>query len=175
MLQPRQFSLKYLLGIITCSAVGLAAIRYLVVSGRIEQLLAWIEAAVLICVTGLLALMGGVWLLQAIWQTLFWPKAPAKIMRYWIKPSKGDSDGHRFYHPVLRFGLADGRLVTAISGFGWWGRPWPQGKTVTVHYDPQDPRTAEIESFWVVWGLPIAFLGLAGGTLLLWFGGFWFS
>ena len=65
----------------------------------------------------------------------------------------------------------DGRTITAISRFGSRRRRWECGDAVTVRYDPSNPGSAEIATFFLVWGPPLMCLALTvvGTLALLWF------
>ena len=114
--------------------------------------------------------VGGWAAYHAVRLTFWWPKTSARIVRYWITRSEDKPDGQRFYHPVVKFETADGRAVVAISSWGSWRRPWPVGRLVSVHYNPTNPRWAEIRCFANVWGIPLTLLGLTAIIgLLMWF------
>ena len=55
-----------------------------------------------------------------------------------------------FYFPVIRFTTAAGVTVTATSKTSK-SRGYPIGKTITVLYDPNDPKNLEIDTFWSRW------------------------
>jgi len=114
--------------------------------------------------------VGGWSAYHAVRLTFRWPKTSARIVRYWITRSEDKPNGQRFFHPVVKFQTADGRVVVAISSWGSWRRPWPVGRIVSVHYNPANPRWAEICCFANVWGMPLTFVGLIGiFGLLMWF------
>jgi len=60
-----------------------------------------------------------------------------------------------FYFPVIRFTTAAGVTVTATSKTSK-SRGYPIGKTITVLYDPNDPKNLEIDTFWSRWVMVIA-------------------
>jgi hypothetical protein len=79
------------------------------------------------------------------------------------------SQGHdhttfTYYHPVVRFTTADGRIIEFTSAVGYQRGP-DIGGAVPVRYRPDDPEQAEIDRA-SMWMLPAAF-GLVGGLGLL--------
>jgi high-affinity Fe2+/Pb2+ permease len=118
MLLPRQFSLAYLLTLITASAMAIGLVRYLLVSGNGGRFLTWVGLALTIFIAGVMVTMGGWSLFHAVRQLRFWPKVQARIVRYWIKRSDSSPNGQRFYHPVVQFEATDGRRITTISFLG---------------------------------------------------------
>jgi len=60
-----------------------------------------------------------------------------------------------FYFPVIRFTTAAGVTVTATSKTSK-SRGYPIGKTISVLYDPNDPKNLEIDTFWSRWVVVIA-------------------
>ena len=130
-------------------------------------------AAIVATIVGAVMLAVGVWSgYHAVKMTFWWPKASARIVRYWITRSEDKPDGQRFFHPVVKFETADGRPVVAISSWGSWRRPWPVGCIVSVHYNPTNPRWAEIRCFANLWQMPLIFVGFTALLgLVLWFFG----
>ena len=130
-------------------------------------------SATLASIVGAAMLAVGGWsTFHAVRLTFWWPRASARIVRYWITRSEDQPDGQRFFHPVVRFETADGRAVITISSWGCWRRPWPVGHIVSVHYNPTNPRWAEIRCFANVWQMPLIFVGFAAVLgLVLWFFG----
>src|SRR3712207_1020993 len=77
----------------------------------------------------------------------------------------GDEPGFsRLSHPVVRFITGDGRTVEFESQAGSNLAP-KVGQQVTVIYDPTNPKEARINSFMMLWALPLAFTVL--GAFLL--------
>jgi len=60
-----------------------------------------------------------------------------------------------FYFPVIRFTTVAGVTVTAASKTSK-SRGYPIGKTISVLYDPNDPKNLEIDTFWSRWVVVIA-------------------
>jgi hypothetical protein len=166
MLRSRQFSLLQLVAVVTAIAAYFALIRYLLLANVADQLSRGLDVLVAV-LFGTLMPAATCWLFyHAIRQTLYWPKASAVVLRYCIKRNEGQA----FFHPVLRFELLD-RRITTISRWGSWRRPWRNGDAVTVRYDPSNPLRAEIQTFGVVWGLPLTCLTLTivGALVMFWF------
>jgi amino acid transporter len=167
MLRRRQFSLMQLVAVVTAVAALIALIRYLLPKDVPDTLAWWLEALVVMLVFAIMPVATCWTLFYAIRQTLFWPKASAVVRRHYITRHEGQA----FYHPVLRFGLYDGSIITTISRWGSRRRRWNNSDAVTVRYNPANPHWAEVETFAVVWGMPLACftLTIVGALSLLWF------
>jgi len=83
------------------------------------------------------------------------------------------SDLHGTSFPRIRFQTSAGREITFESRLGSATRDWRVGQPITVRYRPAAPHTAEIDSFFALWGLALVFavlgtvfLGLGLGLLL---------
>lgn len=111
--------------------------------------------------------IGGWAVFHAVRQTFWWPKASARVLRYWITRRGDEPAGQPFFHPPVRFETENGRSVTAISSWGSWRRPWPIGHIVSVRYNPNIPRRAEITCTANVWGLPLTIAGLLAISALV--------
>jgi hypothetical protein len=164
MVGRRQFSLLQLVVAVTAVATYFALIRYLLLGNVAEQLSRFLEILVAVLVCTMLPAATAWAFYRAIRQTLFWPQAQAVVMRYFIRRNNDQA----FFHPVLRFVLPDGRTITTISRLGSVRRRWRNGDPVTVRYDPANPCRAEIATFILVWGLPLACLALTVGGALVW-------
>jgi hypothetical protein len=137
----------------------------------------WLFAAfgaIVASIVGAVMLAVGVWSgFHAVKTTFWWPKASARIERYWITRSEDKPNGQRFFHPVVKFETAEGSPVVAISAWGSWRRPWPVGRIVSMHYDPTNPRRAEIRCFANLWQMPLTFVEFTAVLgFVLWFFGF---
>jgi hypothetical protein len=142
MFRKNQFSLAYLLALLTAVAAVAGLVRWLSVTGSGERLLDWFGLLVAILVGGMILSVRIWFLLYAVRVTLYWPQASARVVRYSIHRHEGQA----FYHPVVRFCTADGRRTTAISNSGWWLPTWTRGTVVSLPYHPHDPRWVEIVS-----------------------------
>jgi hypothetical protein len=120
------------------------------------NILFWTQIILVSVITLIITIIACWTFFHAFRQLIFWPKVPARIMRYWITRS----DGQRFYHPVVIFETVDGRSATAISPWGSWRKPWPIGHTVSIRYCPDNQRWIEINCIANMWGIPITFLFL---------------
>jgi hypothetical protein len=71
------------------------------------------------------------------------------------------------YHPVVEFQAPSGETIRFESSFGSMPAGQRVGQSVQVHYNPDHPQEAEIESPVTRWlGLGIAgFMGLIGACL----------
>jgi len=179
MLRQRQYSLTQLLLVVTYVALAAVLVHYFLATGG--RLLEWIGKAITGFVLVVFAAVGCGSLFHAFRQIWYWPKTRGRIMRYCIKRGQGREGGVRedggqeteqpFYHPVVRFETIEGQPVTALSGCGWGWRPWSRGDTVSVRYNPRNPKWAEIACFTNMWAMPATFLGLAAviGALIYWF------
>lgn len=131
----------------------------------------WIFAAVtavFAAIVGVVLVGVGCWsAYRAVRRTFWWPKASARIVRYWITRSEDKPDGQKFFHPVVKFDTADGRVAVAISSWGSWRRPWPVGHAVSVHYNPTNPARAEIHCFANMWGPLLTCVALLVFSLVL--------
>jgi hypothetical protein len=95
--------------------------------------------------------------------------AEGRIVRHDV--TRGD-EGAKFFHPVAAWTTPDGRTFEYPSRFGRGslGRRFGVGTTVTVQYDPEDPRrfaiqgwdTATVYKLFTVVGSV-----LTGGTLVV--------
>ena len=70
-----------------------------------------------------------------------------------------------FYYPVVEFKDGTGMQRRVTSATGSSPKPYTEGATVKVVYDPDNPAHGEIETFSSLW-IMTAFL-LGGGTLFL--------
>jgi hypothetical protein len=71
------------------------------------------------------------------------------------------------YAPVFSFTSADGVMHTVTSDVGSSPAGFDVGDSVRVRYDPADPQTARIHSFFQTWGT--CFLSAAVGVAFTWF------
>ncbi len=137
--------------------------------GFIPKMITWLDnfGATVGIVVAVVLLAVGTWsVYHAFRLTLWWPKTSARIVRYWITRSESKPHGQKYYHPVIRFEMADGSRVITISRRGSWRRPWPVGRMVNVHYNPANPYWAEVRCIGSVWGIPLTVTGLAAALAL---------
>jgi hypothetical protein len=75
--------------------------------------------------------------------------------------AKRSAKGMTLYHPQVTFvAPQEGRPVTFRSRTGLWPSPFAVGDKVKVAFDPADPGTAKVVSFWTLWFLPGCMFGL---------------
>jgi hypothetical protein len=74
------------------------------------------------------------------------------------------------FAPVFTFTSVDGKLYTVTSDVGTNPATFDVGDSVEVRYDPADPHSARINTFFQVWGMAAicAALGIAF-TCFAWF------
>lgn len=84
--------------------------------------------------------------------------AEGKVVRWLEDGPSFDSD----FTPVVEF-QADGKTysVQSQNTYRWWNRylRFPVGGEVEVRYNPANPETAEINSWWDIWNETV-FLGI---------------
>jgi len=85
----------------------------------------------------------------------------------------GFEDGGDYHHPMIRFSTTTGKEVIFTSP-GGRRQPWKNAESVPVRYRPDDPQTAELDSFISIWlfTLVCAVLGvvaLGSGIMLVMF------
>jgi len=92
-------------------------------------------------------------------------RAPGVVIENVVEERVG-SDPHdhsisRTYRPKVRFRSQNGEEVVFVSHTGFGQPAYRQGEAVEVLYDPADPHSAEVKSFWSLWLGPIL-VGLIG-------------
>ena len=79
--------------------------------------------------------------------------------------------GRRFtvyhYYPVVKYTAADGQTVQFIGQVGSKPPAFRVGQKVEVLSNPEQPRSARINSFFELWFAPMIFTGLGGIFLLM--------
>jgi len=75
--------------------------------------------------------------------------------------------GRGGYRPVVVFSTASGRRVEFASSVSTTPPSYTRGESVTVVYDPEDPATARIGSFFQIWWLTGLFIFLALDFLVM--------
>jgi hypothetical protein len=74
--------------------------------------------------------------------------------------AKRSAKGMTLYHPQVTFvAPQEGRPVTFQSRTGLWPSPFAVSDKVKVAFDPADPGSARIVSFWTLWFLPACMFG----------------
>lgn len=125
----------------------------------------WVGAFLLI--GGLAMVIGGIWYVrEAVVFLDTTQKTAGTVLE--LKRERGVR-GMRQDHPIVRFVVSEtGREVIFRSKVGLWPSPFEVGQVVEVAYHPDDPKQAEINSFWTIWLPPLGLM--AFGLLCLWAG-----
>lgn len=63
--------------------------------------------------------------------------------------------GTDLYHPVVEFRGDDGKSATFTERTGLWSSLFEIGERVVVLYEPGATDEAKIDSFWMLWFLPL--------------------
>lgn len=84
-------------------------------------------------------------------------KAQGKV----VELQESRSDNGTVFHPVYTFVDRSGAEQKIYSSMGSYPPAYQVGDAVNVLYDPQNPRSAEIEGFWSLWLVPLI-LGIIG-------------
>ncbi len=71
------------------------------------------------------------------------------------------------YYPVVKYMAADGQTVQFVGQVGSKPPAFRVGQRVKVLYNPEQPRSARINSFFELWLAPMIFTGLGGIFLLM--------
>jgi predicted ribosomally synthesized peptide with SipW-like signal peptide len=85
------------------------------------------------------------------------------------------ASGHAsMFYPEVEFTASSGEKIKFRSDFGSRPAGHKIGQSVTVRYDPADPKKAEIESVMNLWLVPLilVFMGGVAGCLAITFLGF---
>jgi Protein of unknown function (DUF3592) len=81
-----------------------------------------------------------------------------------LAQERDDHNESTLYAPVFAFTTQDGRTQSVTSGVYSHPADYHVGDRVTVLYNPAEPSSARIDSFWQTWFLP-AFLAVMGACL----------
>jgi len=114
---------------------------------------------------GLLLVLGAAW---AVWSTKAWiahsVEVQGKVVEM-VRMRDSDNTGYLFA-PVVRFQTVEGRSVEFESSLRSNPPGYRTGQTVSVLYDPEEPRSAAIKGFFSLWFMPII-LGFIGSVFLI--------
>lgn len=100
-------------------------------------------------------------------------RAPGVVLDLVLQLSGGRQDPSWLYFPIVRYSLADGRVVDFKSPQGSAPAAVRKGQQVTVLYDPANPINARLEGilsggclygFFVVFGAVFVLLAMAIGV-----------
>ncbi|MBE9206538.1 DUF3592 domain-containing protein [Nostoc sp. LEGE 06077] len=88
-----------------------------------------------------------------------------------VKHRSRDSKGRSFtaYYPVIKFTANSGKLIEFEANSGSNPPAYNQGQKVEILYNPQEPESAVISSWFELWFLPTMFTGM--GSLFVVIGG----
>lgn len=82
-----------------------------------------------------------------------------------------DSDGRtstmRTYLPMFEFHDAEGRMHTATTNHSSSDYNYSVGQTVTIRYNPANPETIRVDSFFGIWGAAVIVLPLGMAALVV--------
>jgi hypothetical protein len=114
---------------------------------------------------GLLLLLGAAW---AVSSTKTWLahaiEVEGKVIEM-VRMRDSDNTGYLFA-PVVRFKTVEGNTVEFESGLRSNPPAYRTGQTVSVFYDPDEPRSAAIKGFFSLWLMPMI-LGFIGSVFLI--------
>ena len=70
--------------------------------------------------------------------------------------SKRTAKGTKLYHPIVRYQPKEyGSSIEFIAKPGLWSGLYTIGEEVIVAYHMDNPQEAKINSFWMMWFLPL--------------------
>ena len=122
-----------------------------------------IEGSFLIfCAGGLLLLLGVFMLGQSVIRIATWRRCQGKIVGYKTEMS----DDQKFYLPRVSFTDASGEVITFNNPQGRGVKGRKKNDSVTVLYNPRDPKDAQIKSWSNLWLSPFFFLGLSAPFII---------
>jgi hypothetical protein len=114
---------------------------------------------------GLLLLLGAAWTVSS---TRIWIahaiEVPGSVIEM-VRMRDSDNTGYLFA-PVVRFKTLQGNTVDFESGLRSNPPAYRTGQSVSVLYDPDEPRSAAIRGFFSLWLMPII-LGFIGSIFLI--------
>jgi hypothetical protein len=114
---------------------------------------------------GALLLLGAAWNVSS---TRTWIARAIEVPGSVIEMARvrdSDNTGYMFA-PVVRFNTVEGNSVEFQSGFRSNPPAYRTGQTVSVLYDPAEPRSAAIRGFLTLWFMPMI-LGFIGSVFLM--------
>jgi hypothetical protein len=114
---------------------------------------------------GLMLVLGAAW---TGWSTKTWVSHAIEVkgsVIEMVRVRDREDTGHMFA-PVVRFQTIEGGTVEFESGLRTNPPAYRTGQTVSVLYDPDEPRSAAIHGFLSLWLMPII-LGFIGTIFLV--------
>jgi hypothetical protein len=122
-------------------------------------------------VGGALVLVGIIQAVGTLWFMQRAREAQGTVLEYerveGAAPPFIGGDAGILYYPVVAFDTPAGRRVTFTAPSGRNSRVYEIEERVTVYFDPDDPRTSRLGSFWGLWGSTVVFAGLGAVFLLI--------
>lgn len=85
-------------------------------------------------------------------------RAEGRVVKLLTEPSR--DGGHPLTRPVVEFSTADGTRVEFTSTSASYPPSFARDETVTVFYEQSEPQSAEIDSFFSLWGGVVITSGL---------------
>jgi hypothetical protein len=114
---------------------------------------------------GLLLVLGAAW---TVWSTKTWVahaiEVPGSVIEM-VRMRNSDNTGYMFA-PVVRFQTREGRTIEFQSSLSSNPPGYRTGQTVSVLYDPDEPRSAAIRGVFSLWFMSII-LGFIGSIFLI--------
>jgi uncharacterized protein DUF3592 len=114
---------------------------------------------------GLLLVLGAAW---SVWSTKTWLshaiEVPGSVTEL-LRVRDSDNTGYLFV-PVVRFQTVEGRTVEFQSSLRSNPPAYRAGQSVSVLYDPDEPRSAAIRGVFSLWFMSII-LGFIGSIFLI--------
>ena len=109
---------------------------------------------------GLMLLLGAAW---TVWSTTTWVARAVEVKGSVIEMvrSRDRENTTYLFAPVVRFQTLEGNTVEFESAMRSNPPAYRKGQTVTVLYDPDEPRSAAIRGFFSLWLMSII-LGFIG-------------
>jgi Protein of unknown function (DUF3592) len=114
---------------------------------------------------GLMLLLGAAW---AVSSTKTWLAHAIEVEGKVIEMvrTRDRDDTTYLFAPVVEFRTVDGRSIEFESAVRSYPPAYRTGQTVSVVYDPDEPRYAAIKGFFSLWLMPII-LGFIGSVFLI--------
>ena len=114
---------------------------------------------------GLMLLLGAAW---AVSSTKTWLAHAIEVEGKVIDMvrTRDRDDTTYLFAPVVAFRTVDGRTIEFESSVRSYPPAYRTGQTVSVFYDPDEPRYAQIKGFFSLWIMPMI-LGFIGSVFLI--------
>ncbi|BAT54012.1 hypothetical protein NOS3756_29760 [Nostoc sp. NIES-3756] len=86
-----------------------------------------------------------------------------------VKSVDSEGHSHEYYYPIVSFTPSSGKTTTFESRTGSYPPAFSKGQQVEIVYNPQQPSSAMIYSWFDLWFLPTMFTGM--GSIFALIGG----